>query len=317
MVLLLAVDSGGSKCEAICVDTAGNLLERAHRDFRTVTGARFIGGLGRSERLVAETIRAALPAPLDGSELHVCGPLPNALVPELGQVKSIAQHVVTEKDGPLALAGARAGIVVLAGTGAFAYGRRADGQEILFDGIGPLYGDYGSGFQIGLAGIRAAGRSSWSRRYETALAGPIVEACREQSGMGSEFNMVSYMCDIRDRSEIAALARIVDQVASAGDPTATAIIRSAAADMAETVRCVVDHLGVAWEKLPMIGTGSVATHSRLYWSTLAEAVRAFAPVLTPTLPTVPAVFGLCLALADQVGVASPEFRANLLAKAQG
>ena len=190
MVLLLAVDSGGSKCEAICVDTSGNLLGRAHRDFRTVTGARFIGGLGRSERLVAETIRAALPAPLDVSELHVCGPLPDKLVPELGQVQSIAHHVVKEQDGPLALAGTRSGIVVLAGTGAFAYGRRQDGQEIHFDGIGPLYGDYGSGFQIGLAGIRAAGRSSWSRRYETALAGPILEACREQSGMGSE------LCDV-------------------------------------------------------------------------------------------------------------------------
>lgn len=317
MVLLLAVDSGGSKCEAICVDTAGNLLGRAHRDFRTVTGARFIGGLGRSERLVAETIRAALPAPLDVSELHVCGPLPDKLVPELGQVQSIVHHVVREHDGPLALAGTRSGIVVLAGTGAFAYGRRQDGQEIHFDGIGPLYGDYGSGFQIGLAGIRAAGRSSWSRRYETALAGPILEACREQSGMGSEFNIISYMSDIRDRSEIASLARIVDQVANAGDPTAMAIIRGAAADMAETVRCVVDHLGVAREELPMIGTGSVATHSRLFWSALSEGVHAFAPGLTPTLPTVPAVFGLGLALADRVGVHSPEFRATLLAKAKG
>ena len=135
--------------------------------------------------------------------------------------------------------------------------------------------------------------------------------------MGSEFNMVSYMSDIRDRSEIAALARIVDRVANAGDPTAIAIIRGAAADMADTVRCVVDRLGVAREELPMIGTGSVATNSRLYWSALAEGVHAFAPGLTPALPTAPAVFGLCLALADQVGVHSPEFRATLLAKAKG
>lgn len=317
MVLLLAVDSGGSKCEAIYVDTSGNLLGRAHRDFRTVSGSRFIGGLGRSERLVAATIRAALPDPLNVSVLHVCGPLPNPLVPELGQIQSISHHVIMEHDGPLALAGTRSGIVVLAGTGAFAYGRRQDGQEMHFDGIGPLYGDYGSGFQIGLAGIRAAGRSSWSHRYETALAGPILEACREQSGMGGEFNMTAYMADIRDRSEIASLARIVDRVANAGDPTARAIIQGAAADMAETVRCVVDHLGVAREELPMIGTGSVATHSQLYWSALSKGVQAYAPGLTPTLPKVPAVFGLCLALADRIGVDSSEFRANLLAQAKG
>lgn len=317
MILLLAVDSGGSKCEAICVDTSGNLVGRAHRDFRTASGTRFIGGLGRSERLVAETIRAVLPDPLDASELHVCGPLPNPLVPELRHVQSISHHIVLEKDGPLALADTRSGIVVLAGTGAFAYGRRHDGQEVLFDGLGPLYGDYGSGFQIGLAGIRAAGRSSWGRRYETALATPILEACREQSGLGSEFNMMAYMADIRDRSEIASLARIVDRVANDGDSTAIAIIQEAAANMAETVRCVVDHLGVAHEALPLIGTGSVATNSRLYWTELTERVHTYAPELKPTLPKVPAVFGLGLALADLAGVNSPEFRANLLAQAKG
>lgn len=316
MILLLAVDSGGSKCEAICVDPGGNLVGRAHRDFRTVSGARFIGGLGRSERLVADTIRAALPDPLNAAELHVCGPLPNPLVPELRQVQSIAHHVVLEKDGPLALVDTRAGIVVLSGTGAFAYGRRHDGQEILFDGLGPLYGDYGSGFQIGLAGIRAAGRSSWGHRHETALTMPILEACRDQSGMGSEFNMMAYMADIRDRSEIASLARIVDRVADEGDSTAISIIRRAAADMAETVRCVVNHLDVAQADLPLIGTGSVATNSRRYWTELTECVLTFAPGLKPNLPKVPAVFGLGLALADQVGVNSPEFRANLLAHAK-
>jgi hypothetical protein len=96
-----------------------------------------------------------------------------------------------------------------------------------------------------------------------------------------------------------------------------AIIQGAAADMAETVRCVVDHLGIAREELPMIGTGSVATHSRLYWSALSKGVHAYAPGLTPTLPKVPAVFGLCLALANRIGVDSSEFRATLLAKATG
>jgi len=313
MVLLLAVDSGGSKCEALCVDEAGKILGQAHRDFRNASDERFIGGLGRSESLVSDTIRAALPPILECSELHVCGPLPNQLEPDLCEVQNISHHIVVEKDGPLALVGTDSGIVVLAGTGAFAYGRRRDGNEILFDGIGPLYGDYGSGFQIGLAGIRAAGRSTWNARYETALTVPILDACRVQSGMGDDFSMMDYMADIRDRSEIAALARIVDRVADEGDPSALEIIRRAAADMAETVRCVVEYLDVANDALPLIGTGSVVTNSRLYWTELDKQVRSFAPKLKPTLPKVPAVFGLCLALADRVGVNSPEFRSNLLA----
>ena len=315
MKIFLAIDSGGSKCEALCVSEEGNLLGHSLRDFRSLSGSRFIGGLGRSESLVAETIRAVLPEDLTGVEIHACGPIPDLLQDVLRPARSIEHHIVVEKDGPLARADVRSGIVVLAGTGAFVYGRRGDGAEVLYDGIGPLFGDYGSGFQIGLAGIRAAGRAHWNSRYQTTLATLIPEACRNLSGAGEEFDMMTYMADIRDRSEIASLAVVVDRAAEADDAIARQILRTAAGQIADTVQCVVAHLGIEGEDLPLIGTGSVTANSRIYWMELTNAVKVFAPNLLPILPTARPVFGLCLALADRAGACHSEFRTNLLSNA--
>ncbi|HTQ11064.1 MAG TPA: BadF/BadG/BcrA/BcrD ATPase family protein [Fimbriimonadaceae bacterium] len=310
MRYLLAIDSGGTKCEAVLADETGRVAGRGVCDLNHRPGERHPGGCGRAEETIAQAVTQALREAPTLDELHVAGRRPEPGLLE-AMAKRVVYHAIREQDAPMALAGATAGVVVLAGTGAFAYGRAPDGRELLLDALGPLYGDHGGAYQIGLAAVRAAGSASWHERYATSLAEVVSRACRELAGDPADFNMIAYMLDARDRSEIASLARLVNAQANADDRIAREILVAAADDIVETVRCVVERLDLAGDALPLIGTGGVATHSSIYWKRVVERVQGFAPAFHPVLTDRPQVYGLLLGIAAQLGSDSPDFRARL------
>jgi len=246
------------------------------------------------------------------SELHVSGRFPadDSILPQLST--EIHVYGMREYDAILALSGSDAGIVALAGTGAFGFGRTRDGRDLLLDALGPLYGDHGSGFQIGLAACRAAGRAEWGAQYNTSLKWVVEKACEAMAGCPDNFVMTQFLADSRDRSEIASLAKLTNEEAEKGDGIARQILVSAADDMAETLQCVVERLDMACDEMPLIGAGGVAVHSRLYWSRLIDRVHEFAPTATPELADRPQVLGFALAAASKIGIATPSFRETLL-----
>jgi N-acetylglucosamine kinase-like BadF-type ATPase len=311
MRFLLAVDSGGTKCEALLADESGRVLGAGRRDHRHKPGERHAGGRGRAEGTVVETVAEALAGASRVEELHVAGRRPADETVLRDRAERVEYHTVREQDGPMALAGAREGLLVLAGTGAFAYGRARNGGELLLDALGPLLGDHGGAHQIGLAAVRAAGRANWHERFATALGRSVPEACKAMGGDPPGFSLVEYMLEPRDRSEIASLAKLVNVEAERGDVIARRILLDAADDLAETARCVVDRLDMAQEELPLVGAGSVAVKSQIYWNRLCKRVREFAPCLRATVVRPPQVMGLVLAMASELGLAGPEFRANL------
>jgi len=311
MRYLLAIDSGGTKCEALLADESGRVIGRGTCDLRHRPGERHPGGCGRAEETIAEAVGQALQDAPAIEELHVAGKR-SPLSTLNGVAKTVEFHGVREQDAPMALAGANAGIVVLAGTGAFVYGLAGDGRELLLDALGPLYGDHGGAYQIGLAAVRASARADWHEGFDTSLGSLIPDRCRELAGNPADFNMTVYMLEARDRSEIASLARLVDRQANAGDRIAREILVEAADDIVETVRCVVDRLDIAAERLPLIGAGGVAAHSAIYWERVVARVHEFAPDLKPTVTKSPQVFGLMLAMAGQLGIDSASFRTKLL-----
>lgn len=221
---------------------------------------------------------------------------------------------VMEQDAAFALAGESCGIVVLAGTGAFVHGQTADGRQAQLDALGPLLGDHGSAYHIGRMALRAVGRADWHPRHSTTLVDPVYAACDALGdGPVNVWNLVHFSLNNPDRAEIAALARIVDAHANAGDEVAVGILKEAASSIAETLFDVIDRLGIADEGYPMIGTGSVAVHSRIYWEHLCGRALEFAPGLKPVIIRKPAVLGVALAALRTLGVGDPEsVRENVL-----
>ncbi len=292
---ILAVDTGGTKCDAALVRDDGVILNWGRCDRSDPESGVSVVGSGRSERTVSTAVARAIDG-MECEEIHAVGRLYPSVLEALRQRSggNITVLPVGEAQPSLSLAGVDAGIVVLAGTGAFVYARTRDSRQLHLDGIGPDLGDYGSAYYIGLRGLRAAARSGWHPRHQTSLTEPIYRACNGRPGDTNGWGLWRFVSQVLDRSDIAALAPIVDAEAEAGDPIAVSIISDAASAIAETVCDVVDRLDLAQESYPMIGAGGVVTHSTRYWRQVCEIVQEFAPRLEPQICDQPQVLGLAL-----------------------
>jgi N-acetylglucosamine kinase len=186
--------------------------------------------------------------------------------------------------------------VVLAGTGSFVHGLTRDGRTIHLDSLGPLIGDYGSGYHIGYMALRAAARSKWRPGYSTSLSDILRTACGADIYDYTGAGLIPFAGRNPDRAEIAAFARIVNEEANSGDGIAIGIMKEAAEAISETTRDVVDSLGIAEDRYSMIGIGGVAANSAIYWDHLSTLVKEFAPNLEPIQLRLPAVIGVALAI---------------------
>lgn len=185
-----------------------------------------------------------------------------------------AREVVLCADNVTAHAGALPdgyGVALTAGTGvnclavdpAAAVAHRVDGW-------GYLYGDDGSAFAIGRAGIAAALRAADGRGPSTVLSGLPVDTQRLYTSR-------------RVVDETAQLAPDVLAAASGGDPVATGIVSRAATELARTVTAAVT-------ALPGTGPVPVAHVGRLLAAAgpLVDGYRAALAATCPRAREVPA-----------------------------
>ncbi|HSV74535.1 MAG TPA: BadF/BadG/BcrA/BcrD ATPase family protein [Chthonomonadales bacterium] len=310
---VLAVDTGGSKCEAVLADDAGAVVGWGRCDYTHPDSGRGACGSGRASETVSIAVRDALAGHDLEGELHLANG--RRLVAHLAlryPALRVVAHDFSEAQGALALAGEPCGVVALAGTGALVSVTRPDGQTLTLDALGPLLGDHGSGFHIGLLAVRAVGRARWSPRNATSLEAPVIAACSRGWDQNRPFGLVEWMLHLPDRSALAALARIVDAEARAGDCVAIRILREAARALAATLRDAVEMAGVQNEPLPLVGTGSVAARSRIYWAELRRQARRFAPELRPVVVRRPAALGYVLATLASLGTAGPDPRRRVM-----
>jgi N-acetylglucosamine kinase-like BadF-type ATPase len=278
---ILAVDSGGSKCEAILLDTEGRLLGYSY--------CRQPGVSGRDRRAIEAAVAQAY---VTGDfrtlfTVGLWGPLAAAAA-DGTQPERVESVPCSEPGTALAQAGLRYGCVLLAGTGAFAHATLEDGRTGHLDGCGPLLGDFGGGYHVGRMALNATVRSDWHPRHQTSLRERILA----RFSVPTPLALFSLNLFAQDRSVVAALAQLVNQEAEAGDEVARAILVRAAETLAETFRDLVSVLGIAARPYAAVGTGSLIRCSDLYWRTLQRQIGAIAPSFTPCRLTQPPVVGL-------------------------
>lgn len=314
MKYILAIDSGGTKTEALLVQEDGVPVGWGRYDASSKGSRLSVSGGGRSRESIVAAIEQAM-GDCVPEELYVkygYGSVTGDCFPIKCEIKNLA---IAEYTGALALAGETCGIVALSGTGAFVRGETRDGRTLHLDGFGPNLGDYGSGYQIGIQAIRAAARSNFHPRHSTALVDPVLEKCLGTTERKSVHDLIYYMLQLHDRAEIAALAKVVDKVAEEGDQIAVSILKQSAAGLAETLFDVVDRLGMASEDYVLVGSGSVCTKSRIYWEELCALAEKFAPALRPVRLDMPNVVGEALTMLRQVDPADwHEKRLRLLSE---
>ncbi len=305
MECYLGIDAGGTKCEALLVSADGVVRGWGSQRTPGVSGRSRSSIIGAVQQTLATlrgndlVIHAAI---IGGEDFDTLEPSPAAsfgrVVTTAGAMSDLIARTgishlesvmgSSESDSALALHGQAWGVVALAGTGAFVHVRCADGRTRHVDGMGPVLGDHGGAYQIGLRAFREAARAHWHPRRATELRARVFAALN----LDSVSEAVRFSLHAHDRSVFASLAAEVDAAARTGDVIARSILEDAADDLAATVRDAVDAVGTTDAECALIGIGSVATRSAVFWERLCYAVHGFAPRFRPLADTRPPVIGV-------------------------
>jgi N-acetylglucosamine kinase-like BadF-type ATPase len=205
---------------------------------------------------------------------------------------SVVRRVHVTTDGEIALESAfpsAPGILLSAGTGSIAHARDADGVVWRVGGQGWRFGDEGSAYALGRAGISAALQGIERRGSATALSDTIPAAVSESA---ESFHRWLQDADVE---AVAKLARVVSHAAAEGDSVAQRLV-------GETLRDLVAHVRALLHRFPKSATvdfamsgGLISAGSPLR-APLLDALAALGDQVRPVEVTVdPAVGALALA----------------------
>jgi len=167
-MICLGIDGGGSKTTFLLTNDRGDEL------FRTRTGPS--NWISAGKKAASDAIREGA-AQLPFTPDMICGGFGRSGRPEgkdfyqgnpPGSLSQIPQFRLkaTQFIAYIGAIGLKPGVLLIAGTGSIAIGRKQDGTMIRAGGWGPAFGDEGGGFWIGGEAIRAAFRLH-DRRQDT------------------------------------------------------------------------------------------------------------------------------------------------------
>lgn len=141
------------------------------------------------------------------------------------------------------------GVVVAAGTGVACLGADVNRERLhRVDAWGHLFGDNGSAFAVGSAGIAAVMREHDGRGAPTALTDLASQRYGDIADIPREFYRSRRLI-----SEVARFAVDVEATARNGDPIAQHIVGDATSELICTVAAAAEYIGGA--VVPVAGTG--------------------------------------------------------------
>lgn len=120
---------------------------------------------------------------------------------------------------------------IISGTGSMAVCRNADGSMSHTGGWGYILGDEGSGYSIGLNGIKSAIRAAEKCAPETAL----LSKCLDYFSIDNIYDLIDLYYEKNvSRKKTAAFAKLVSDCCENGDTVAKNIIKIEAEELSQT-----------------------------------------------------------------------------------
>jgi len=166
------------------------------------------------------------------------------------------------------------GILQIAGTGSNCIGRAPDGCRESAGGWSSRLGDEGSGYWIGLHGVRRA-----LKAHDRDQPTRILETVARIWGAGSIDELVN-IGDGTPGPDFAALAPEISRLAEEGDAVARGVLAQAAEDLIDSVLLVREKLERKHKlagEVPVAWIGSVIGKARLVREPFLAGLRARAP----------------------------------------
>lgn len=275
------VDGGGSKTRVILASLDGNELA----DVSGAGSAMAPGRADHSAKIIGDLIREAMAAASLADER------PRSIVAGIAGVGRIAENraltgaledldlsddVVVQGDGEIALTdafGTGAGIILIAGTGSIAYGRSPNRVLARCGGWGPAFGDEGSGAWIGRKALAVVASAADGREPATALTGAVLTA--------AQLNEVEELIPwgiAATPKELADLAPVVFNAASAGDVRANALVGIAVEELVLHLRALAVKLfGDDRASVPLALSGGLLHKGSFIRKRLEQRLRSALP----------------------------------------
>jgi N-acetylglucosamine kinase-like BadF-type ATPase len=308
-VALLAVDGGATKTDLALVSGDGALLalERG-----PLSSPHYLGLEGSLDVLAELLERAASGAGL---------PTDDGPVTEVGQLLIAGLDLPSEVEDFHAAVGARGwstrtivdndtfailragteqgwGVAVVCGTGINCVGVAPDGRHARFPALGAITGDWGGGYDVGLAAVSAAARSEDGRGRKTALE----QAVPAHFGLGTPTELAEAIHHGRiPQKRLGELPPVV--FAEAGlDAVAAGIVQHLADEVVALARVALERLDLTEEPVEvLLGGGLLRPGNGTLESAIEAGLKEVGHAITVRNTESPPIVGAALLGLDELG----------------
>lgn len=301
----LAVDGGNSKTDVAVIAADGEVLGFARGK---ASSPHHVGADGAVE-VLASLIEEATGEPSNGrvadlAQLMMAGVDFPAEEEELRRAvaeRGWADEVVVANDTFAVLrAGTERGwgVAVVCGAGINCVGVAPDGRQARFPALGATTGDWGGGFDVGLAAVSAAARSEDGRGPRTSLE-RLVPA---HFGLETPSRLAEQVH--RGTIPIRRLAELPPVVfaAAADDAVAAGIVDKLASEVVALSRVALGRLGLTREPVELLlGGGLLQAGDGRLMSSIEAGIREVAPEVSVHRAVSPPIVGAALRALDALG----------------
>lgn len=218
------------------------------------------GGVGESARTLAALVRETIHPHRPIGRLSICAGVAGAgrsdeqealanglrrgLADDADDVRVEVVH-----DACIALDaafGSESGLVIIAGTGSVVFGRAEDGTTRRVGGWGYLLGDAGSGYAVGRAGLRAVAAA-----FDGGEDTSIRDRVDDQYGIDERESLIRKV--YQNEFAVQNVAPLVVEAAADGDPVASDILTSQAADLVQQVEWLLGEEDGIASRIALLG----------------------------------------------------------------
>ncbi len=313
--IVVGVDAGGTKTEALACDRDGRVLgfARAGRGNWETIGLEGAGKayseavLGCLSDAGAEcqdvSASAFALAGLDWASDRACL---EPVISALGL--SGPRTVVNDAFGALRAGSRRADAVIsIAGTGTVTAGRNAPGE--VFRTLGVACGERGGGANL----VQAALDAVADQLHRGRPGGDLARILCQETQVGSVEALFEHVSrNVANRKHLSTLAPAVNAAAQAGDTTAIGVVRGSGRRLARTTCIVARRLGLADQGFDVVCAGSVHTAMSHLAQAFDMSVHKRCPRASISRLEVPPVVGAALLALDLLGSVSDDVTTRLM-----
>jgi N-acetylglucosamine kinase-like BadF-type ATPase len=277
MRCVLGFDGGGTKTDCVLMDESGVILARSRSGSSNPTTFGVDASCASLSEAATEALRVAEKSVQDvafalagvsgAGETNVRWALQSVLQPKFPNAT-----VVITSDLLLSLGatGEIPSVVVIAGTGSAVLGRTAPLELARAGGFGPVIGDPGSAYDIGRRAVAVCFQKHLNSEL-FPLGAKILEAFKWK------FEELFDNARARPGAVFPKVFPVVATAAEAGDIVARTLLTSAAQDLRDQAREVIDKLNLRQSNFFLAKTGGVFDGSGFLTAEFDSLIREIAP----------------------------------------